>query len=267
MLLKPSKIGSKDLPRPLVTASAPKDSHDSLWCITLVTPWSEEKLLLEIASGEQKSIFQCDGYAVYSNPVLDIGGLKTRLLDVDLHAPIITVNEHGISYETKNNSMLFASLWHQVIGDGDFKKYDWTVKVHPDAVFLPNRLRTVVASGFSSEGPLGNGVLINNCKLGLHSAVEVLSTRALQVYAAGHHRCRAPPQEDVYFQNCLDDLGVAVVDNSKVLADESCYRGDWHQSPEWYKCTDNHAAFHPFKSAEAYLLCLQAAERSEQALL
>lgn len=243
-----------------VASEGASKGHNSLWCVTLITPWSEEKLLLQIAQAQGKSIYQCDGHAVYSNPVVDLGGSETRLLGVDLHCPTVTVHTDGISYEATDNAGVFAKLWEQVISDGDFRKHDWVVKVHPDVVFLPDRLKTILSSNYATEGHLDNGMLFSNCKLGLHGSLEVMSTRALQVYAAGHQRCELGHQEDVYLQACAKELGVSVVNNFDILADKFCYRGDWHQTPDWFKCTDKHAAFHPFKSAEAYLLCLQAAE-------
>lgn len=224
-----------------------------------MVPWSEEKLLLQTQIAQNKSIFQCDGYAVYSNPVIQLAGVRTRPVDVDLHCPRVTVHADGEEQEALSNAHVFVKFWDQVISDGDFRYYDWTVKVDPDAVFLPDRLRKFVRADYHKEGPLGNGILFNNCKSGMLGSLEVMSSRALQVYAAGHGHCETLPEEDVYLQKCMAKLGVTEVDNFDLLADKACYKGEWHQSPDWNKCTGSNAAFHPFKSSEAYTLCLQVA--------
>jgi len=42
------------------------------------------------------------------------------------------------------NTLVFIKAWQLVKWDGRYQKHDWTVKVDPDAVFFPERLRTVV---------------------------------------------------------------------------------------------------------------------------
>lgn len=202
------------------------------------------------------SIFACNEFAVYSNPVVNLGKIKSRLLDIDLHCHMGTIHLGDIHFQTAFNTPIFVKFWNQVIIDGQFKNHDWTVKVDPDAVFFPNRLRDIVRGHDHDDARVGKGMFLNNCKLGLHGPLEVISRKGLEAYAAGHHTCRTPPMEDVYLQKCMLSIGVKQLDQFDLLGDKLCYRGDWYQSPDWHECTGGTTAFHPFKGLQAYERCL-----------
>merc|ERR1712151_1000458 len=99
------------------------------------------------------------------------------------------------------------------------------------------------------------GIFLNNCKLGLHGPIEVVSRKALEVYAAHRNACEEPPQEDVYLMACLLKNGARQLDMFNVLAEKDCWRDGWHQDPDWRSCTSDRAAFHPFKTPQAYQQC------------
>ena len=52
----------------------------------------------------------------------------------------------------------------------------WVIKVDPDTVWSPARLRPVLHG--LSWGLEDDGIYLNNCGEGLHGPVEIFSTRA-----------------------------------------------------------------------------------------
>jgi hypothetical protein len=229
----------------------------SLFCFSLCSPWTTELDLLTMQLANRISIFACDGYAVYSNPVMSIGNIKSKLLDIDLYSPRCG------KYMTVCNSPIFQKLWQQLAQDGEFRRHGWTVKVDADTVFLPERLRAVVGGLDSELSQSHKGIFLNNCKLGLHGPLEVISRRAMEVFAASWDsvQCGYAPQEDVYLQECMQNLGVKQIDEfDRLLAEKECERDGWYQDPDWRKCEGSKAAFHPFKTPDEYQQCLNRAK-------
>jgi hypothetical protein len=231
----------------------PKDPDPtSLFCFSLALPsGSAEPELLRWQHSEHRGIFACDEHAVYSNITSKIlRTLKPRIFDADLSCP------KGGTWHTRLNTWIFMKLWRQVFEDGQFRLAAWTVKVDPDAVFLAERLRDVVADTEHAHAQQGNGMFGSNCeyKHSLHGALELLSRRALEVYAADNkEKCREPPQEDVYLRECLLALGVKELKDWELLAEESCF---W----DWKSCTSARVTFHPFKELKAHKECAANAD-------
>jgi len=224
----------------------------SLFCFSLMLPWGYEPDLLRMQITERRSIFACEDFVVYSSVALDLGsGYATSRIDTDLHCPL------GGQYHTALNTPIFQKIWSQVIKDGRFLVHEWTVKADPDCVFLPSRLRDIVrVESLRTNVESGKGMFLNNCRFGLHGPLEVVSRRALEAYGRESHRCKEPPQEDVYLQHCLLSLGVVQMNQFNLLAEAAC------RSPDWQSCHSPQAAFHPFKSLNAYRSCQAAAEKN-----
>jgi hypothetical protein len=236
-------------------------ASSSLFCFVLFMPSSDEEGLLTAQLRGGRGVFECDSYKLYSNvsKTLDEGEDKTAEVSVvqtSLTAEYGQVTlDDGSHFMTAFNTEIFIKLWAQVVSDGGYMDFDWSVKVDADTVFLPDRLRAIVSSGAFANANEGAGVFLSNCKLGLHGPVEVVSQRALQTWAKQHGECEKPPEEDVYLQECLVKLGVKQQDQFDVLAERECHRGDWVQNPDWEKCTSGEAAFHPFKDSQAWQDC------------
>ncbi|CAK0794828.1 unnamed protein product [Prorocentrum cordatum] len=198
----------------------PLASPASLFCFSLVVPWTDEGALLELQQRRGVGIFACDGTAVYSNPGGRHGELDTRLVDIDLHC------ERGGLWNTMMNTPIFAKLWNTVVQDGQFKAHAWTAKTDPDTVFLPDVLKSILQS---PDYPLdraqeNKGQFLNGCFIGLHGPLEVLSRRALEVYGEGNEECGQPVEEDVYIRGCLQFLGVFQQDQFDIPP----WSGGWH---------------------------------------
>lgn len=151
-------------------------------------------------------------------------------------------------------------LWRQVWLDGKFRFAAWTVKVDADAVFFPQRLRDVVGNAAHAGAQEGNGMFSSNCEFrnSLHGAIEVLSRRALEVYATRNWpHCPRPMQEDYYLHECLVYLGVKVMKDFNLLTEKYC-------TSDYEGCTSARVTFHPYKELHSYQACMDTSERYGQ---
>jgi hypothetical protein len=204
---------------------------------------------------ENRSLTQCEDFVVYSNPAVTLGKFSTTLVDANLHVP------KGGEFNTLLNGPVFRKLWDTVIEDGRWERHDWIVKVDLDAVFFPDRLRHLIRGlePKDTDALQERGVFLQNCPLGLHGPLEVLSRKALKIFAKGRDECWKAPQEDVYVKECLVKLKVREVDAFDILAEKDCWRDQWHMDPDWMDCKSGKACFHPFKTVEQYHTCLSNA--------
>jgi hypothetical protein len=226
----------------------------SLLCVSLALPFTHEPDLLEMQLKERESIFGCDDFAVYSHPQISLGGgaVLSRDLGFDLHC------KKGGPYNTVQNTPIFVKFWERLIRDGAFKSNAWTVKIDPDAVFFPRRLRDIVRQYYFPH----SAAYLNNCQLGLHGPVEVMSRRSLEVYYAQYQTCEKPGMEDVYLQRCFDKTGVTQINRWDLLAERDCWRKEFVKDPHWYLCKSAHVSFHPFKKTKDYHWCVYNARNS-----
>jgi len=232
----------------------------SLYCFSLMLPWGYERSLLRLQYQEGASIFGCDGYTVFSNREMELApGFHTFYVDSDLKCQL------GGEFGTAMNTGIFLKVWETLIRNDEFKYHDWTVKVDPDAVFFPERLRVELIH----HSEVGNGIYLNNCKYGLHGPLEVYSRNAVRALASGMQRCQdhfnqqcsGPCQwgEDMYIDQCLwKVLGVKREDEFSLLREDHC------DPPKgWESCREaQFTTFHPFKSAEGYRTCLHNAREA-----
>jgi len=238
----------------------------SLFCFSVMRVNSYELNNVRTALGKKTSIFACDDFLVFSDQeytivpglpqpgmayledVQGIASVKTTLLRQDL-----TTHPKAGSLEGILNTRIFMQAWRQVDETGIFRQHDWTIKVDPDAVFLPGRLRNDLAEiAPASTSP---NLYLVNCKIsfGLFGAVEVFSRVALEKYIAGTERCKNELDwkmmgEDLWMRKCFDVLGVQHEDDFRLLSDGYCSDAP---SP----CQSGKVTFHPFKSALSYLQC------------
>lgn len=233
-------------------AAAPGDT--SLYCFTLVQPGGYELGLIDLQYKKRASIFECDGFSVYSSKRVKIApGIFTGVVNSSL------VCDLGGEFDTALNTGIFLAVWAKVIADGAFEHHAFTVKVDADAVFVPGRLRYLVLNRPDVNG----GIYLNNCKFGLHGPLEVFSRNAVRAWANGAGDCVTHFTklcsgfcgwgEDMFIDQCLQRvIGVRREDEFRLLLEAHC------EPPEhWHDCTDQTVtAFHPFKTEEAWMTCL-----------
>jgi hypothetical protein len=237
----------------------------SLFCTAMCMPDSYEVGLLRAQYKKGKlGMFGCNEWSVYSNKTfrLNPDDEEKALVTKKIEGPLSGVM--GGEFHTVLNTAVFLKFWTKVTENSAALKADWTVKLDPDTVFIPLRLRALLRT---KEGPLGQeepekGIFLNNCHVGMHGPIEVLSKQALATYKAHHKECeKGSPaehgQEDWYLRDCFHELGVLKVNAYNVLLEGTlaCQErpSDWH--PYRPPCFSAQVAFHPFKTVESYMHC------------
>jgi len=245
---------------PTVTRKA----GQSIFCFSLMLPWGNEKRLLQMQYRNGASIFSCDEYAVYSNKEIQVAeGVITRRVDSKLECDHPQV---GDEFKTCLNTQVFMKVWDRILKDNRPRLHDWTVKVDPDAVFFPARLRSVLLS--HQETP--RGIYLNNCPLGLHGPLEVFSRNAVSAWSYGRNACVKHFRmvcsgdcqwgEDMFIDQCLwKVLKVKRAFEPALLVENHCKQ----QPAAWQDCQDTgKVCFHPFKDRGEYWECMKNAEVS-----
>jgi len=228
----------------------------SLFCFSLYMPSRYEGPIMRNQVKKNAGIFACDGYDVFA---AEHDTLGTTADGVTVKAILIPKIKVGVSQDgTAGNTKLFMAVWDKVIAGGRFRNYDWTVKVDPDAVLLPWRLRTHM------KPHIGKNVYIVNCNKFpgspnfpmMYGSLEIYSKTAMEAYAAGSRKCseQLPWKswgEDYFMTHCMDYLHVGRVNDFSVIGDDTCTGAN---------CADkNVASFHPFKSLKSWEACWDTA--------
>jgi hypothetical protein len=239
-----------------VNATCPKPCKPALWgfpslfCFSVFRSTGYELDLVKAQVSRGAGIFACDEFAVVSD--------KRLVLGHTVAGPVHTLQIRSTGcYNgrdgTAANSLIFMNAWERIHEDLRFKAHDWTIKVDPDAVLLPERLRKHLA-------PLnGRKVFVRNCNRFsgpdwpmMYGAVEAISGPAASVFTQEWKRCKDELSwqawgEDVFMVNCLKHLGMDSAVDLKLVGDGRCSGVD---------CKDRwKAAFHPFKTVKDWMHC------------
>jgi len=221
----------------------------SLYCLALMQPQGYERTLLKMQHTERVSLFACEEQAILSNAIIEVApGVRTKVIESDLKCEV------GGDSGTALNAGIFVAFWRKVIESGRFRFHDWTIKVDPDAVFFPDRLRGRLHEVAEGE----NGTYINNCKYGMHGPIEVFSRNVIELYGTKYMECERKLWfaythwgEDMYMDQCLEKvLGVDRVDDFSLICEDHC------DCPEYVDCQSGAVAFHPFKTVPSYRQCM-----------
>jgi 3',5'-cyclic AMP phosphodiesterase CpdA len=231
-------------------------SDPSLFCWSVVRQWGYEADIIRAQLTAGAGIFSCDGFAVASEDEWSLGwGPGGRIGEVNTlsfaGAPV------GVSKDgTAGNAELFMHAWDAILDRTLVLKFDWGIKVDPDAVVVADRLRDHV------RDRTGSNVFVRNChgrsntfKM-MFGSLEAISRGGLQVYKDGSYRCRNELSwyswgEDLFLGNCLEHLGVGPMDDFSIISDGVC---------TGVNCNDGwSAAFHPFKSSDEWMNCWNTA--------
>lgn len=289
-----------------------------LYCVAAMLEDSYEQDIFEalLAKGmelkQDIGIFACDGFDVFSSDRVKLGESP---LWGDVYTTAFKQADVGTSIDNHAaNAVLFANMWTEVQKKG-LKSYDWVIKVDPDTVLFPERLKLELQ--WKREAPRDMAVFVSNCAAGggsyssmyssqggtpaasanssadaevlekrrlqsdnveegddeeadyepvdeedqqptLFGSLEVFSKEAMQTYFANGSICadNLPLDswgEDRYMGACMGLIGVGSRNQFNMVSDAYC---DWWMNDT--SCTNYASAYHPFKSADAWLECWQA---------
>jgi predicted lipoprotein with Yx(FWY)xxD motif len=237
---------------------------------------SYEKELLTRQHAEKVSIFACDAFSVYGDVAVSLGGDLTTIQVDDVEGDF-----HCCKRKKKDgtggwiNTGMFKQVWKKIGNAGEYKKYDWTIKADPDAVFVPARLKTRILMMPRPKV----GVYLVTCKnveYGFFGNLEVFSSMAFGILVANIDKCNAdlpwkvglkggkfgPVGEDLFAEMCMEKNGVAKAEAFDITVDGACEANrpyDMAKNKHWRaKCGDvtSAAAMHPFKKTHDYFECL-----------
>lgn len=247
--------------------------RDSLFCFSLLdTP--TEKRLLKFQQKEGLGVFACDNHTVYSSKEIELApGTHTTAIHIN------TTCNMGGPFKTCLNAWIFIEVWKNILSDGRFRRYAWTVKLDADAVFFPKRAGAALKDVWDPP----RGVYVVNCQqgdsFGLHGPVEVFSRNAVEGYGKGWHMCVNGSGrlhfdlwgEDLFMDECMKKLGVYRRQDRYFLLEPHCdapdqpgsFQGEGNKA--WESCTYNrYIAFHPFEKEERYRSCVRNATQQRE---
>lgn len=256
------KLGRSHCPMP---CQAPFWGDPSLFCFSISRVDGYEPGIMREQLERSAGIFGCDEFAVLSNTYFRLGEGARGIVDT-VKFPSARV---GVSKDhTAANTQLFIGAWNKVQQATHWIAHDWTVKVDPDAVMVPDRLR------YHLQPFTGGSSYVRNCNAYpesgdfpmMYGSMEAISKLGMIRYFKQWQTCEHSLQwqswgEDFFMGKCLRMIGVQPVDDFRIVTDAVCTHSD---------CGDaGAAAFHPFKTKDSWVKCwLQAtAARRETTVL
>jgi hypothetical protein len=219
----------------------------TLYCIVVKSPNPRVDEGGLVAQMQQNgwSVFGCD-----ANKVMN-GGAAPRAKEATAGG-----------WNSVANTDIFVTIWDQIIAEGQWKNFDWTVKVDPDAVFFPDRLRQHLGK---LRAPAGSAVYIKNCdfKFGFMGSLEIFSMKATELFSLNGAQCKNKigheGGEDFYMMTCMDALGVKTMKDASILNDKYTSTATLNLG-DVSPCSNGWtASFHPYRSAGVWMNCHNAA--------
>jgi len=258
-----------------------------LFCFAVVAPGTYEPQMVAMQYLEGTGIFGCDGYRVVSNISAELlfGNASLKLpsnisarpfplfrripvsiVDVNLWVKLqpgpmywdaaMNAWVHGSKHLV--NAPVFIDVWDKIFSDGEYTKYDWTIKLDVDAFPVPMRLKEVLR-GYTQHP--SQPMYMQNTAADvygnfLHGPIEVLSKAAMDVYKKGVGSCKkdvvsSDKGEDWYLSLCLQYLKVPGVRELRLLSDAYMWQS------KYVPCDTPFATFHPLKDRANWKRCLQ----------
>lgn len=252
-LVEPSKHGAPESP--------------TFFCVSIMLWWTYELGLLKAHLRHKVGIFQCEDAAVYTNK-------EVALSDEDHNETVYSdvMNgslkcKFGGKAHTALNTPIFRRFWDRLLVDKRSWMHDWIVKVDPDAVFFPHRLKEMLQDRWKdTQGKPGYAIWLNNCYLGLHGPIEVFSKQAFGVFKGKQDECadlaKKHPQEDAWLGACFEKIGVGRMDAFNLLMEWKWACNERPASRDGKPpCYDKQVSFHPFKSIDTWFKCYDRAEK------
>jgi len=131
------EVGKRDWTDALPPHSK-KNGYPSLFCFTYISTKGNKVELMKSQLERQLGVFACDDFAVVADKEISLGKLPYGGVWGNRKDPVKTLKvEDG----TAKGVELLSSAWDVIGQDAKYQNHDWTVRVDPDTVLLPGRLR------------------------------------------------------------------------------------------------------------------------------
>jgi hypothetical protein len=217
--------------------------YPSMFCWMVTMTHGDELALVKMQHRRGWGIWTCEEHAVHSDVSIEIG-LGERTVAIG------TTDCIKGSWGSWVNTKIFVKAWDAVLQDGRYKRHDWVVKVDPDTVFFPHRMKAHL------KGATGDDKwwLKNTLGYPTIGALEVFSRAAVLSYGERKEACRdriTGSAEDQYICDCMSNFGAWPWKDLTALQHK---KGDL--------CLDeSRIAFHPFKNVLSYERCMNQVVR------
>lgn len=258
---------------PVQVTTVVEDDNQSLFCFIVARADEPQRSLVVAQLVREVGIFLCEQHIVFSDTAFVLGFLagkvvQTHVVPTRLGPPPLPAFQ-GLPL----SASIFAQVWKNIFSSGTFRRHKWTVKVDPESVFFPARLRMHLNDTWTLQQSLDrtSGLYLRNCMVGkpsstlLLSSIEVFSSRAVEALARGHVRCTTTLAnysrltENMFMQQCMNMLGVPYISDQALVYDAACGRDP---SP----CAAYIVAFHPFSTADQQQACIRQASGSDNSM-
>eukprot|EP00932_Pfiesteria_piscicida_P016985 SRR837773.3889.p1 GENE.SRR837773.3889~~SRR837773.3889.p1 ORF type:complete len:320 (+),score=121.54 SRR837773.3889:88-960(+) len=244
---------------PTKPAGAADGEFPTLFCFAVIRSGTYELDLIKKQFALKASYFACEDWAILSDVEVELApGIRTiELGSLETHDGVRT---HFA------NTDIFSRAFDKLKVEGRMMGRDFVVKLDPDAVFFPDRLKAAIRNQAHAPavGDAGPNMYFQNClfqnRLWMFGAIEVLSQEALKRYFGGRDTvCKSALDyynmgEDTFLARCLDRLGVQAVKDFSLLSDGYC-----DEAPG--ACNTNQVTYHPFKDPMSWEACFRSATR------
>jgi len=205
----------------------------------------------------------CNGYKVYTNESFAALNLsadaRKHLVEGSIFGGMDSPMEgwpsdKPILYSAANTA-IFLQAWHSIFQSGIHERFDWIVKVDPDTVFFPDRLRLLVQD-HSPDEPFGLFDSGGLCSGGI-GGIGVISRAGVKVMAAlqGILPLLNVTREDGMLKGALEAFGKGSKPEPNLMLNPvprlDCSKAPWK------------VAYHPFKAAWLAGWCMNETRRLE----
>jgi len=238
----------------------------SLFCWALLRVGEQHLVKYQLTNGV--GIFDCNEWAVMT----DVTVALNRWVSYGFPAiPAWTPNRKDLASwaigstqapigpeHNALNAFAFMAAWAAIRDSNRIPNHDWVVKVDPDTVWFPQRLRSQLRVKMPSHGNGCDNIFVTNCIRWktMQGPMEVLSRTAVLKMLAQHSKCGSfnYRAEDQFLVDCLRQLGVNSRLEPTFLNDRYC--------DGYSNCNDTwKVGFHPFPSVGAFDLCMKQSSR------
>jgi hypothetical protein len=265
-----------------------EEALPSLFCFAVVRKDSAEPWLIQAQLARGAGIFGCNSHVLYADEPLRLYAPEA---DRVAEAVVVAAEKPyqaavpGSSEKVWHNTGVFVATWQLVYQSGEYRKHAWIVKVDPDTVFLPSRLRLELHNrlapkvvknykNFMSYVDPDASMYLVNCRqwYSLQGPLEILSRPAADAFFAGISTCQSGLAwqswgEDWFVSHCLKFLKVPQHEGFGLLNDMYCgspYSGTGNTYSQEVQsrgvlCTDGKPAYHAYKTVANVRRCLDQA--------
>jgi len=234
-----------------------------LYCFAVMKSDSMDQILIETQYKLNSGIFQCDNTQVMSDAVIVFSrdAIQYPTTKIDLTFP------GGGSSSLHKDRDLFFAVWEEVKAHYDAN--DWVVKVDPDTVFVPFRLRQRLGGHsnahthpqFYATCEAWDDIQRKDRNEYMYGALQVFSHAAVKTFFKYASECNGSVsieeggwREERFITRCLESTGIAINPyrnwNHYLLNDPHCVPD--LQEPD---CTTKAVAFHPLGTPAKWQRC------------